>query len=78
MLSNSKSHIFNSDESNDVKAIKKCIHQLGATIIQVENGFEIIPPTQKLNQPIELNVGESGLALRMLGIVATHFSSDII
>lgn len=78
LLSNSKSHIFNSDESNDVKAIKKCIQQLGASIIQIENGFEIIPPAQKVNQPIELNVGESGLALRMLGIVATHFSTDII
>lgn len=78
LLSKSKSYIFNSDESNDVKAIKNCIQQLGATIIQIENGFEIIPPAQKVNQPIELNVGESGLALRMLGIVSTQFSSDII
>lgn len=77
ILSKSKSFIFNSDESNDVKAIKNCIQQLGATINQIENGFEIIPPAHKVNQPIELNVGESGLALRMLGIVATHFSADI-
>lgn len=78
LLANSNSLILNSDESNDVIAIKKCVQQLGATIIQKENGLEIMPPAQKLNQPIELNVGESGLALRMLGIVATHFSSDII
>lgn len=77
LLATNESIIYNSDKSKDVLAIQNCIRQLGAEIIPLEKGLKIIPPARKKIESVTLNVGESGLALRMLGIVATLFSSKV-
>jgi len=77
LLATTETIIYNSDQSKDVLAIQNCIRQLGAEIIVLEEGLKIIPPAKKKLATVSLNVGESGLALRMLGIVATLFSSTI-
>jgi 3-phosphoshikimate 1-carboxyvinyltransferase len=77
LLATAETIIYNSDQSKDVLAIQNCIRQLGAEIIVLEEGLKIIPPAKKKLATVSLNVGESGLALRMLGIVATLFSSTI-
>lgn len=77
LLATSESIIYNSDKSKDVLAIQNCIRQLGAEIIPLKKGLKIIPPARKKIESVTLNVGESGLALRMLGIVATLFSSKV-
>lgn len=77
LLSQSETIIYNSDQSKDVLAIQNCIRQLGAEIIDLDKGLKIIPPSIKKLAAVELNVGESGLALRILGIVATIFSTEI-
>ena len=77
LLAKCETIIYNADDSKDVLAIQNCIRQLGAEIIVLEEGIKIIPPLRKKIDSVTLNVGESGLALRMLGIVATLFSSTI-
>jgi 3-phosphoshikimate 1-carboxyvinyltransferase len=77
LLATDETIIYNSDQSKDVLAIQNCIRQLGAEIIVLEEGIKIIPPFRKKLDSVNLNVGESGLALRMLGIVATLFSSTV-
>jgi 3-phosphoshikimate 1-carboxyvinyltransferase len=77
LLATDETIIYNSDQSKDVLAIQNCIRQLGAEIIVYEEGLKIIPPPRKKIDSVSLNVGESGLALRMLGIVATLFSSTV-
>ena len=77
LLAKDETIIYNSDQSKDVLAIQNCIRQLGAEIIVLEEGIKIIPPSRKQLESVSLNVGESGLALRMLGIVATLFSSTV-
>jgi 3-phosphoshikimate 1-carboxyvinyltransferase len=77
LLSNEETIIYNVDQSKDVLAIQNCIRQLGAEIIVLEEGIKIIPPFRKQMESVSLNVGESGLALRMLGIIATLFSSTV-
>jgi 3-phosphoshikimate 1-carboxyvinyltransferase len=77
LLAEGESVIYNADQSKDVLAIQNCIRQLGAEIIVLEEGIKVIPPLRKKINSVTLNVGESGLALRMLGIVATLFSSTI-
>ncbi len=77
LLAKDETIIYNSDQSKDVLAIQNCIRQLGAEIIVLEEGLKIIPPSRKQLESVSLNVGESGLALRMLGIVATLFSSTV-
>jgi 3-phosphoshikimate 1-carboxyvinyltransferase len=77
LLSNEETIIYNVDQSKDVLAIQNCIRQLGAEIIVLEEGIKIIPPFRKQLESVSLNVGESGLALRMLGIIATLFSSTV-
>ena len=77
VLATDETTIYNSDQSKDVLAIQNCIRQLGAEIIVLKEGLKIIPPTRKKLESVSLNVGESGLALRMLGIIATLFSSTI-
>jgi len=77
LLATDETIIYNSDESKDVLAIQNCIRQLGAEIIVLKEGLKIIPPSKNKLDSVSLNVGESGLALRMLGIVATLFSSTV-
>jgi len=77
LLAKGETIIYNADESKDVLAIQNCIRQLGAEIIVLDRGLKIIPPLRKKIKSVNLNVGESGLALRMLGIIATLFSSNI-
>jgi 3-phosphoshikimate 1-carboxyvinyltransferase len=77
LLAKGETIIYNADESKDVLSIQNCIRQLGAEIIVLEEGIKVIPPLRKKIDSVTLNVGESGLALRMLGIVATLFSSTI-
>jgi 3-phosphoshikimate 1-carboxyvinyltransferase len=77
LLAKCETIIYNADDSKDVLAIQNCIRQLGAEIIVLGEGIKIIPPLRKKIDSVTLNVGESGLALRMLGIVATLFSSTI-
>jgi len=77
LLAKGESMIYNVDQSKDVVAIQNCIRQLGAEIIVLEKGIKVISPLRKKIESVTLNVGESGLALRMLGIVATLFSSTI-
>ncbi len=77
LLAKGETIIYNTDESKDVLAIQNCIRQLGAKIIDFEEGLKIIPPIKKQLENVTLNVGESGLALRMLGIVTTLFSTNI-
>jgi 3-phosphoshikimate 1-carboxyvinyltransferase len=77
LLATDETIIYNSDQSKDVLAIQNCIRQFGAEIIVLKEGLKIIPPPRKKLDSVSLNVGESGLALRMLGIVATLFSSTV-
>ena len=77
LLSYEETIIYNVDQSKDVLAIQNCIRQLGAEIIVLEEGIKVIPPSRKQLESVSLNVGESGLALRMLGIIATLFSSTV-
>jgi 3-phosphoshikimate 1-carboxyvinyltransferase len=77
LLATDETIIYNSDESKDVLAIQNCIRQLGAEIIVLKEGLKIIRPSKNKLDSVSLNVGESGLALRMLGIVATLFSSTV-
>ena len=77
LIAKGETIIYNTDESKDVLAIQNCIRQLGAEIIVLDRGLKIIPPSKKQLESLTLNVGESGLAIRMLGIVATLFSSNI-
>jgi len=77
LLAEGETMIYNSGQSNDVLAIQKCICQLGAQILPFKNGLKIIPPASKCIKNVSLNVGESGLALRLLGIVSILFSQNI-
>lgn len=77
LLATDETIIYNSDQSKDVLAIQNCIRQLGAEIIVLEEGLKVIPPSRRQLESVSLNVGESGLALRMLGIVSTLFSSSV-
>jgi 3-phosphoshikimate 1-carboxyvinyltransferase len=77
LLATDETIIYNSDQSKDVIAIQNCIRQLGAEIIILKEGLRIIPPSRKQLGSVSLDVGESGLALRMLGIVAPLFSSTV-
>jgi len=78
LLSTSETDIFNVDSSNDVLAIQKCIKQLGAKIIHNPKFLKVVPPIKSKQSELNLNVNESGLALRMLGVVSTLFSESIV
>ena len=77
MLSDGKSLLLNCDESADVIAVKNAIIALGAKVeghetLLIEPSFPISDDTLKIN------VGESGLALRMLAPVVSLFNNPVL
>ncbi len=64
-LSENSSLIKNLGASNDEKAMLKVCEILGAEFIKSENGI-LVHPIKNLPQNVNLNVGESGLATRLL------------
>jgi len=66
----------NCDESNDVVAVKSVITELGA-LVKGKETLSINPVKFGVTKNVKVNVGESGLALRMLASVTTLFNTNI-
>ncbi len=75
-LSKDSSHIYNVGQSDDERSMLGNIQHLGASVIEKKDYLEIRGPLQK-NERIILNVGESGLGLRLMTPVSLLFSSNI-
>ena len=75
LLADGDTHITNSCFCDDVDAVLKIAVNLGATITRKKTEVWI-SPGNKLRKT-ELNVGESGLGIRMLTPIASLFSEDI-
>lgn len=72
--------IYNPGNSNDDKAVLKIIQQLGAKISFSEGSLEIISAgflEGDLQEEININCGESGLAIRMLTPIAALANAKI-
>lgn len=67
-LANSPSDIYHNGWSNDTVAVKQVIQQHGAHVEETEGRLRVFP-NQIANTSDHFNVGESGLALRMLASV---------
>ena len=75
LLAEGDTHITNPCFCNDVDAVLKIASDIGAHITRTDNEVIISPNSKLLNT--ELNVGESGLGIRMLTPVAALFSETI-
>ena len=75
LLADGDTHITNSCFCDDVEAVLEIAVNLGATITRKKTEIWI-SPGGKLRKT-ELNVGESGLGIRMLTPIASLFSEDI-
>lgn len=75
LLANGKTTIINPSTCNDVNAVLKIATDLGATITKSDQEVHITPGQSVKNT--ELNVGESGLGIRMLTPIASLFSEQI-
>ncbi len=76
MLAERQSTLLRCGESDDVEAVADVVRRLGAKVSGVET-LNISPAELNLEKDIEINVGESGLALRMLAPVVSLFSRTV-
>tara|TARA_R110002072_G_scaffold282761_1_gene445858 strand:- start:83067 stop:84317 length:1251 start_codon:yes stop_codon:yes gene_type:complete len=77
-LSSEISVIHNVGKSNDVKAMLKNVQLLGAKVDFLDNKVQI-EGVNSIPEQVALNVGESGLGLRLLvGILASQFGEQSI
>jgi 3-phosphoshikimate 1-carboxyvinyltransferase len=74
-LSNSTTIIHGLDGSDDVRAMLSCIEGLGATFHPKEGVIE--PISERNKDSIDLNVGESGFALRSLSFVGMALTKKL-
>jgi len=74
-LSNSTTIIHGLDGSDDVRAMLSCIEGLGATFLPKEGVIE--PISERNKDSIDLNVGESGFALRSLSFVGMALTKKL-
>lgn len=74
-LSRSPSLIYNVGESDDTKAMILNVQNLGATVKKKNGAIEIIPG-EFHGGPTNLNVGESGLGLRLITPVCSTFDGS--
>lgn len=74
-LSNSSTIIHGLDGSDDVRAMLSCIEGLGATFLPKEGVIE--PISERNKDSIDLNVGESGFALRSLSFVGMALTKKL-
>ena len=75
-LAKGETTLRNCDESNDVVAVKSVVTELGA-LVKGKETLSIAPVEVGSTKNVKINVGESGLALRMLSSVATLFNANI-
>lgn len=77
-LANGVSEIENIGKSQDVLSMLNCIQQLGAKVTFNENSVSILG-IESFPESVGLNIGESGLGLRLLsGILAVNIGDQII
>ena len=77
-LASGSSHIYNVGSSDDEKAMLRNVSALGAEVRFHEQYVEILGPLEKADS-IQLNVGESGLGLRlMLACTLAHASKVVL
>lgn len=76
-LANGVSTLRNIGTSNDESNMLKCIQQLGAKVHYVEEHVLEITGISEPNSEVHLNVGESGLAMRLLTLVCSTFNQRI-
>lgn len=77
-LASGSSHIYNVGSSDDEKAMLRNVRALGAEVRFHEQYVEILGPLEKADS-IQLNVGESGLGLRlMLACTLAHASKVVL
>jgi 3-phosphoshikimate 1-carboxyvinyltransferase len=80
LLHKGTTQVYNPGSSNDDKAVLKIIQELGAKVSFGDNNLIIISdgfPTEELQEEININCGESGLAIRMLTPVAALANAKI-
>ena len=73
-LSNKPSNLFRFGWTDDGRHMATIIEQLGANISEASNHLQIHPFPKEKKSKIDLHVGESGLALRMLASVSSMLS----
>jgi len=77
-LAKGESILFNFQTNNDSLAVMKCLESIGTQFHFLnESILEIIPPKKIEISKLEIHVGESGLALRMLGTVLAILIDDL-
>ena len=64
-ISRNQTKIYGNLNSNDIIATLKCIESLGAKVVRIEGGVEIIPSTL-VSENVTFNVKESGSTMRFL------------
>ncbi|MEN9303019.1 MAG: hypothetical protein RL264_1448 [Bacteroidota bacterium] len=69
--------ISNLGESDDEQALLRLLPHIGKKI-SFENGDVLIEKGSSFPENTEINVGESGTALRMLGVIAPFFAKEVI
>lgn len=77
MLSSKATYLCGVDNSEDSLTVKQIIKNLGSEIVDQPNALFVEPACRNLNTPIEINVGQSGLALRVMAFVSTLFDRPI-
>lgn len=76
LLVKGKTVLKNTTNSDDVNAVKSILNQLGIELIEKDNSL-IINNLKTINfKNININVSESGLALRMFSFILSNISSD--
>lgn len=68
-LSDSPSRFTHVSWCNDTVSVRKVIEQMGAQVLENKDAVDLFPGRHSVNN-LRLNVGESGLAIRMLSPVA--------
>ena len=77
LLASGKSILNQINWSNDTKAVHALIKQLGAKTFESNHQLEINSPTSLVKANQLVNVGESGLALRMFAGILSHYGCTI-
>lgn len=75
-FADSVSHLENISLSDDVLAVRRIIEQLGV-IVEGEENWLVIPGKMNERLEIGLNVGESGLALRIVAFLSSLFNGKV-
>jgi 3-phosphoshikimate 1-carboxyvinyltransferase len=77
-LSEGKTILRHIQWSADTQAVRSVIEQLGSRVNVKKDELHIVPGNLLSPQPLQLNVGESGLALRMFSSVVTLLKAEVI